>query len=126
MRLYGKAAVCAVRYAQGTTKIAPKVAWSRAMAELSESESSCAKICPREAFLGLCAKGKIVGVSGDKGFSLGKNAGYALRAVELIESKLATGDDAERLWVAVAGQNKRHNGQMDVVVGLFSNGMLAK
>ncbi|MGE4069546.1 MAG: hypothetical protein AB7E72_00045 [Lysobacterales bacterium] len=132
MNKYGQTAVRAVQLLQAGMS-EPEAAWKQAAKEMfPESEASRAKVCPKAAFLGLCSAGLINGVpralevSGTDGL----NARYARNAVELLQSEphWAT-EKAGEVWKEVMRRlgnapSKRANGQMDVVLALWANGLI--
>ena len=62
---YGEAAVAAVHLMREHAYLDAKAAWRRSVAALFSSQSSQEKLCPKEAFLGLCDAGLIEGVPGE-------------------------------------------------------------
>ena len=54
-----------------------------------------------------------------------KNKYYALTAVDILEKNMHKIFEAKELWSMVA-ENKAHNGQMDIVLELWNNGMILK
>ena len=123
MAIYGDAAVAATRL---YPKAPPPDLWDLVMSRLTESPSSQAKHCPRLAYLGLCEAGLVQGIPKGKYLkNPSLNAQYAVRAVTLLRSQpgLAVGQD--KLWRLSCGcPGKRHNGQMDVVLGLWNRGLV--
>jgi hypothetical protein len=105
----------------------PPAAWRRAVNALFSSESSQQKLCPKEAFLGLCEAGLIEGVPADISAMAGKNKRYAVDAVTLLRRTPALAANRDALWIAVLrGAAKRHNGQMDVVMALWNEGIIRR
>ena len=52
------------------------------------------------------------------------NKGYAIRALQLLNTNPALASTSGALWKAVmAGEPKKPNGQMEVVIALWSAGM---
>ena len=124
---YGLAAVMAV-YRVRRAGLAPVDAWNEATAWVfAHSASQQEKGCPRGTFLGLCAAGMVEGVAA--GGELGKNGRYAVEAVTLLRSGAAP--DPRGLWRQVMSSlgestEKKYNRQMDVVLALWSVGLVGK
>jgi len=80
---------------------------------------------PRGAFLGLCEEGFVKGIPPGSYAATRENKGYAVRAVAL----LAEGTQqwsTSALWRAVTDNSeKAHNSQMDVVMALWKNDLIA-
>lgn len=113
--LYGRAAIRAADLAQTGAK--PDDAWDEAVRLFTQSQSVRDKSCPRSTFLGLCAKGYVKGI--DPGVYTASNliSEYGVKAVELLIAEPANSDlKPSDLWKLV-WPSKRHNGQMDVVLG---------
>lgn len=106
--------------------LAPREAWDSAAAELvRESDSARDKGCPRGAFLGLCAAGVVKGVGCRSLDDGGVNGDYAVRAYRALCANPALEDNQVELWrQACPGRGKKHNGQMDVLVGLWQARLL--
>lgn len=126
MTLFSKAAVLAVRSCQADQKKTPVVAWEEAIAKCSTSRGTRAKVCPREAFLGLCEKRLVTGILADVHANDGENRKYAVCAVMLLRKEPVLANDKHELWRRVVGPAKAPNGQMDVVLALWREGMLRK
>jgi len=105
--------------------------WSRAAEEVfTKGSAGYKKGCPRNAFLGLCEAGLIVGMSLREKPPERDNGRYAIIAARLLreEPALAANPKAE-IWRRVmveagADPNKQHNAQLDVVLGLRDAGLL--
>lgn len=104
--------------------LTPREAWNEAASEVFEnSPSSANKGCPRTAFLSLCELGSVKGVA--KGFYVKSqsNKGYTVTAYK----KLMSSEQMlsrSKLWNQVS--NKAHNSQIDVLFGLFTQGLLTE
>ena len=123
---YGAVAVAAVELVHGG--LAPASAWAQAaLAIFPHSQSQQDKGCPRGAFLGLCEAGIVAGVQTGKYSGSVKNKGYAVRAVTLLGADPSLAESGSKvLWDRVmSGESKAPNGQMDVVLALWRNGLLA-
>ena len=125
MGMYGEAAILATRFVTSGVVPCPRAGWDRAIAELSNSDSSRKKGCPRNAFLGLCEAGRIVGINARKyGVrSPNKNGQYALAAHQILESTPNLSNNPKALW-AKAAPLKKENHQMEVVIALWNKGLL--
>jgi hypothetical protein len=107
---YGAVAVEAAKIIkQGT---GAESAWRMAATKLIESKSSRDKGCPKNAFLGIFAN------------SDGTNALYAKKAVRKLREDPHKDYTANELWAAIGQSGKSHNGQMDVVLALWEEGLL--
>ena len=124
MKAYGEVAVTAVRLC---AKLGhdPRTAWNTAASQqFPLSASLQAKSCPRGAFFGLCAADLVRGVKAQGSVGrLGKNAQYAIDAVRFLRAAKATNLSPLALWREV-GRGKAHNSQMDVVLALWSRGLI--
>jgi len=122
---YGAVAVAAVKLAHGG--LDPVGAWAKAaLAIFPHSPSQQDKGCPKGAFLGLCQEGLVAGVQAGTYTRSADNKGYAIRAIELLASDPSLSESGPKaLWDQVMqGVSKSHNGQMDVVLALWRNGLL--
>jgi hypothetical protein len=126
MGKYGDAAVLAAGMLAHDEHLSPREAWMRAVAQLfPHSPSSQRKGCPRDAFLGLCEMGAIVGVKPGAYTQSVKNKGYVARALPALRADPALASDEKRLWtLATSGADTRPNGQMDVLVTLWRRQMI--
>jgi len=124
MNRYGEVAIEATRIAQ--TGVSPVDAWNTAAEkEFKNKVASIKKCCPKNAFLGLAESGFVVGVSKGSYTKSVLNKQYALKAAQLLNENLGIQNDIKKLWVQSCGSEfKVHNGQMDVVVSLWSRGLL--
>ena len=124
---FGKVALRATELVSNGAVSNPREAWKMAAEEIITSESSKNKGCPRVAYLYLCQKGKVAGVpagqyvAGDKAPA---NGVYAMRALELITERPYLMDNKTELWKMVTGGDKKHNGQLDVVLSLYVRNLL--
>ena len=123
--MYGRAAVRAAEMLQEGTPSDPEAAWKRAIALETDSSESRQKPCPRGAFLGLCAAGVIPGCSTLSSFLRNTNGDYAVRVLRAIQADESLLSDRGRLWkAAIRRGSKRENGQIDVVVSLWTAGLI--
>lgn len=121
---YGKAAVRAVHlYITGPAKD-PEQAWTEAICTLTSKASCQKKGCPRDAFLGLCEAGLVKGIPSGHYTDSKENKGYALDAVRILKRGASFAITQTGLWRMVVKESKCHNGQMDVVIGLWSDGLI--
>jgi hypothetical protein len=123
---YGRIAVeAAARCRSGD---AAEAAWKSAAAVVfPDQPASRSKGCPKCAFEGLVEAGRIVGVSRSSDLPpRTHNAEYAVTAADILAATPGRKYTPPALWREVmAGEEKRHNGQMDVVLALWENGDLA-
>ena len=125
---YGNAAVRAVTLCTGAGALSPREAWDLATSEIFGARTpSQIKGCPRDAFLGLCEDGAVIGIPRGRYCRSVKNKRYAADAIALLQTEPSLTSDPKALWRRVMrGEKKVHNGQMDVVVGLWKAGLLAR
>ena len=127
---YGEVAIRATEYARDGES--PQDAWSKAARKTMDALSSIEKGCPKDAFLGLCEDGKVNGVREGDYTGSRKNKAYAIIAYEMLFEGFFQGKT--ELWEEVQERYrdrekdepaKRHNGQLDVVLGLWAENLLA-
>ncbi len=122
---YGECAIQTVR-AETAYRSHPAERWSEVMGRLyPTSEAARRKSAPRAAFLSLCEAGLVKGIpAGSYGAST-KEKDKVVRAVELLQD--GTQKTVHGLWTAVADADATagHAGQMDVVMALWKNGLIA-
>jgi hypothetical protein len=126
MSKYGKVALRAVGLLKAGRTADPVDAWEVAAAEVfPDRPASRKKGCPRGAFLGLCAAGRVSGIHGGFYTRSEKNAAYAVKAAALLMENPKLAAEPEALWYLVLdGVWIKHNEQMDVVLALWHNGLL--
>jgi len=121
MSKYGQVAVTAASLARSGMN--PLDAWQIAARQVfSTQNASRDKACPKCAFLGLAENGLIKGVPQGRYTKSVDNKRYAVSAVNQIQNNPNLANNTTQLWQIVSGGNKQHNGQLDVVIGLWSNG----
>jgi hypothetical protein len=124
---YGNVAVAAAIMCEND-KLAPCEAWVLAAQDgFPTSPSSQKKGCPKSAFLGLCGKGLVRGVSKGKYSRSVLNSCYAVTAVEILQTLDGQRLDRNELWDAVmakTGKQIQHNYQMDVVLALWDKQLI--
>lgn len=122
MSAYGNIALAAFLHCQKWAAN-PATAWQLAAeSECPDSVSMQRKGCPRSAFLGLCSAGLVRGVPKGDYTRSEHNMTYAIKAVELLRADKLLALDRTELWRHVlSGRPKvRHNGQLDVVLALWT------
>lgn len=120
---YGEAALLAagLEFAASPN---PEDRWKRAMDRLyPTSLTARKKVSPRAAFLGLCEEGFVNGIPAGRYAASGDHKAYAVKAVELLMEGTQR-PSVTTLWRVVAGPEKAHNSQMDVVLALWKNGFI--
>lgn len=124
MSKYGKVALEAVQIAQ--TGICPAEAWKLAAeSEFGSCVASIKKGCPKSSFLGLAEEGIIQGIPSGNYTRSENNKRYALEALRILEQNNSYVNNRNELWLkACKSEFKTHNGQIDVVISLWSNGLL--
>ncbi len=130
----GKFGLTALRAAElvKSKTYSPLDAWNKVASDVFfDTPKNMVKVCPREAFLGLCVAGLLKGINSDSMSQIDSpNRNYAITAVQLLLAKpeLANSSNA-KLWREVlrvlgADPVKTHNQQMDVVLSLWSQGYI--
>lgn len=99
-------------------------AWKICAKEVFGDTPSALKGCPRNAFLGLCEEGMILGIEKGNYTTSLKNKTYALNAVEEIKMDESLVNNPRALWKKVVSSNKAHNQQMNVVCELYKRGLI--
>ena len=128
MNKYGKVAVRAVRLFTDNLAKSPNEAWLKAANEIfGAATPSAKKACPQNAFLGLCEEGLVNGIRRGHYTRSKKNKRYALDAVTILRQHPGLAADSGALWNAVINdEEKKHNAQMDVVIGLWKSDLIAR
>ena len=120
METYGKALTAAERWEAAVRKLYPTT-------PIGQKKSG-----PRGAFVGLCeaglVKGVAAGAAGTETSQANRNKAYAVKAVELLRA--GTHRTVTELWQEVSGTEAGgdagdHASQMDVVLALWRNGLIA-
>ena len=84
------------------------------------------RAAPRAAFLGLCEAGLVQGIPPGAYTASVDHKDYAVRAAALL-SEGTSSWSISTLWQAVTGDpEKKHTGQMDVVLALWKNGLIVR
>ena len=127
---YGAVAVKAVKLLTSGNIDRPRDAWKMAAAtsETLKSISSQDKGCPRAAFLGLCQEGVVRGIPPGRYTNSKENKEYAIEAVRILQQEPALCSNLEALWKKVMkrkDKNINSNGQMEVVVSLWNDSLIA-
>ncbi len=129
MGQYGKAAVLATAFCTQRKGLCPDDAWDLAIAKISDSDESRKKICPKHAYLGLCEAGLVTGIPKGQ-YSATKNnvnGRYALDAHKALKSDPTLVNDRKRLWDRIEEPRaKNENSQLDVVITMWSKGLLQR
>ncbi len=115
METYGKALAAAERWEDAVRKVYPT------------TTAGQKKNAPRAAYVGLCEAGLVKGVApaaGTLSSSGNRNRDYAVEAVRLLRA--GEHKTVSQLWTAITdGDDVEHNSQMDVVLALWKNGLIA-
>ncbi len=101
--------------------------WQQSVALFTQSAQSRKKSCPLNTFVGLCRAGSILGISKFSGpFHPSVNGIYAVAAVQLLHQ--GAPPIKKTLWPLtlnnVGVPHIKENGQLDVVLGLHSAGLI--
>jgi hypothetical protein len=106
----------------------PKEAWEFAVDDSFKSESSKAKGCPKNAFLGLCEAGFVKGIPKGNYTRSIKNKNYSLTAINILIANSKQTFTPRFLWEEVSVQldlgKKQHSSQMDVVLALWNQNLI--
>lgn len=121
---FGEAALIAARL-EVATEVTPAQRWETAVRQLYPDKPYMQKkSAPKAAFLGLCEAGLVVAVEAGETGSANRNKSYAVKAVELLRA--GTYKTVPALWTAVVeGDEAPHAAQLDVVMALWKNGLIA-
>ena len=101
-------------------------AWKICANEVFGDTLSARKGCPKNAFLGLCEEGMILGIEKGNYTTSLKNKRYALDAVDQIRMDRSLVNNPTTLWKKVVASNKTHNQQMNVVCELYKAGLIKR
>lgn len=123
---FGNAAVEAVYIFNNEKAKSPLEAWKIAIKRQTKSASSQLKGCPRDAFLGLCSEGLVVGISPGNYTSSERNKSYVVCAVSELKRCPELANNKSGLWSRVVEDGKAENSQMDVVCSLWKSGLIIK
>jgi hypothetical protein len=124
MSVFGDSAVRAVKLISEQRVTDPDEAWDQAIQSMTISEATRVKGCPKSAFLGLCEMGLIRGIPKGNYTQSIKNKQYSISAIEKLRNDPSLSLNRDILWALVAG-GIAHNGQMDVVLSLWKNNLIA-
>jgi hypothetical protein len=128
-KIFGKVAVEATRLLKSERVDDPREAWLSAAQALGCSRGMAVKGCPRGAYLGLCDAGLVKGVPTPRGRPWTRsvdNKRYAIKAVEALLRDETLRCRLADLW-REASQPRTivHNGQLDVVLGLWAERLIS-
>jgi len=125
MTMYETAASAAAEFVE-RDGAEPRAAWMQAIEPYSESSETRRKSCPRVAFhRTLCETGMVRGIPAGTYSAANENRIDVQRVVNALRSDPTLADDKRGLWlIATDGVDKEHNGQMDVLQGLWRAGRL--
>ena len=125
MTAYGLAAIEAAKRCATGAVSDPVAAWAQSAHLFLPTLEGQKKGCPKNTFLGLCEEGFVRGIPRGSYTRSRLNKGYALLALKALRHSPRLLDDSSALWRAVmAGEEKRPNGQMDVVIALWKAELL--
>jgi len=126
--IFGKVAVEATHLLTAAITSNPREAWRSAAQALGCSPSMAAKGCPRGAYLGLCEEGLVRGVPRPTNHRTKStdNKRYAMRAIEALRRDGTLCFRRTDLWrEASRPRTIVHNGQIDVVLGLWAEELIS-
>ena len=121
---YGEAALIAARL-DVPAQVTAAERWDTAVRQLyPEKPYMQKKGAPKSVFLGLCGAGLVKGVPAEHVAANNRNGAYGVKAVELLRA--GTHRTVTSLWSELtAGEEFAHAAQMDVVLALWKNGLIA-
>ena len=122
--VFGSAAVLATEIIAQDQTITPEHAWEIAIGKLTKSESTRNKGCPRATFLFLCQQGLVRGIPIGDYTKGSRNGQYAIEAIKIIRENPEMTSNKTTLWKVVSNGERSHNGQLDVVLGLYKKNLL--
>lgn len=128
LKVFGKVAIEATHRLRSAKASDPREAWRSAAQALGCSPSMAAKGCPRGAYLGLCEEGLVRGVPiPTKHLTKSiDNKRYAMRAIEALRRDATLLCRPADLWQEVSSPRTiAHNGQIDVVLGLWAEELIS-
>lgn len=126
MSKFGECALRSVKLVLNDIVSDPREAWEIISVGLfGDGTSIQKKACPKSTFLGLCEEGLVKGIKKGEYTKSINNKEYALKAVDILKTNIDKTFEAKELWSRVV-ENKAHNGQMDIVLELWENGMILK
>ena len=123
-RDYGEIAVRAVEIIEDGIVSNPKDAWDKAFKEMYDGDridEYC--LISRTAFLGLCEEGKVTCVDSDRYTKSRIIKKDALDILHFIEKHPAMTNQPKGIW-AVVRPWRKNKGQLNVVLGLWNNGLI--
>ena len=131
MTQFSEVAIQVVKKFQCTNfRLDPTTEWDAIANKIIQSQSSIEKGCPKDAFLGLCDAGSVIGIpSGNYTKSI-ENKRYAIQAVVLLRKDPSlSSSSGQLLWEKVMSSlnlntTKAHNGQMNIVLDLWNHGYI--
>ena len=104
MSKYGTIAVCAAKKVREGNGLCPISAGNTSAEDIfpeQKEKASREKSCPRNAFFGLAEEGLIRGIPPGNYTRSIDNKGYALEAVELLQTSPDLSDNPTQLWECV-------------------------
>lgn len=97
----------------------PESAWDQSVSLIVKSASTMEKFCPREVFIGLCGQGMLKDIPKKTG-TYNDNYGYARWVIRIwIKNPNLSVTDVWRKARLAGSLPKTHNGQADVIAGLW-------
>lgn len=121
---YGEAALIAARL-DVPERVTAAERWDVAVRQLyPEKPYMQKKGAPKSVFLGLCQAGLVKGIPAIEIVTTDRNATYGVKAIELLRA--GTHRTVNTLWKEVtSGEELEHTSQMDVVLALWKNNLIA-
>ena len=121
--------IVAVEAAYAASKgMHPLDAWNASAAKVFKNNLSCiSKGCPKSTFLSLAQLGVILGIKPGEYTQSIENKKYADSALKLLHENSSWSNNSLKLWERIMnGVEKKHNSQMDVVIGLWQAKLLTE
>ncbi|MBI4833799.1 MAG: hypothetical protein HY811_03115 [Planctomycetes bacterium] len=125
MGKFGECAIKAVDLILSKSIRNPEEAWKVAATDIFKNEVTTQdKVCPKNAFLGLCEEGKIKGVTCGNYTASENNKSYAIKAVQLLQLDTTLSRSQKELWARITNNSVKQNQQMDVVIALWDKKLI--
>lgn len=120
--VFGKTCIAAVKLI-ADEKTDPEKAWKKAIQVYTHSLETRIKSCPKNAFVDLCASGYIKGIKKQNDIALSENGKISIEAINILENDNWKINSKSKFWSE--NFNRSHQGQLDVILALKENNLLA-
>lgn len=120
--VFGKTCIAAVKLIVDE-KTDPEKAWKKAIQLYTHSLEMQIKSCPKNAFVDLCASGYIKGIKKQNDVVLSENGKISIEAINILKTDNWKIKSKSKFWSE--NFNRSHQGQLDVILALKENNLLA-